>query len=195
MGTLDSREYDRLKARGFKPYSAGHRAMYEIAIQEIKAAEGTADIFEAGFGIGWGLEAMLGAGIVNTYVGCEPQVDSYNYTEGQVTRNWPKHEGIWLRHEPFGPVLAEDLTADGVAPFEFAFCIEVIEHVVPAGHLRFLQELRRLAPVLYFSTPDIDKVPKEGVRTRKEWEALLHEAGYESVQVNTNHWTYLYTCR
>lgn len=36
MGTLDSREYDRLKGRNFKPYTQGHRNMYELPLARMK---------------------------------------------------------------------------------------------------------------------------------------------------------------
>lgn len=193
MGTLDSREYDRLKARKFKPYSAGHRAMYEKAIAITKQEHGTADIFEAGFGIGWGLETMLGAGVVNSYVGCEPNSDSFTYTNGLLSKY--SHEGIWLKHEPFSASLAATLLSDGVAPFDVAFCIEVIEHVPMDEQHAFLRGLWDMAPTLFFSTPDINRVPKEGVRTTDEWVRMLHKAGFEKVEVDRTQWTHLFTCR
>lgn len=195
MGTLDSREYDRLKGRNFKPYSAGHRAMYEkgVAITQRDHEGGTANIFEAGFGIGWGLEYMLAKGVVNSYVGCEPNADSYNWTGKQVVKY--NHEGLWLKHAPFSPSMAEDLVRQGVAPFDVAFCIEVIEHVPMDEQLAFLKGLYQMAPTLFFSTPDIDRVPKEGVRTTAEWSKLLHRAGFRSVEVDRSQWTHLYVCR
>lgn len=199
MGTADSREFDRLKGRKFKPYSLGHQRMYTKAIDGIKADKlngSPADIFEAGFGIGWGLEQMLAAGVVNSYVGCEPQVDSFNYVEKTVmAQRWPRAEGVWLRHEPFGSALVESMLSDGVAPFEHAFCIEVIEHVPLDDHLAFLQNLHNVAPVLWFSTPDIRTSPKEGVRTTLEWKGLLHLAGFDTVDVDSSEWTTLYHCK
>jgi hypothetical protein len=52
-----------------------------------------------------------------------------------------------------------------------------------------------MAPTLFFSTPDIDRVPKEGVRTTAEWSKLLHRAGFRSVEVDRSQWTHLYVCR
>lgn len=191
---MDSREYDRLVGRKFKPYSLGHRRMYHKAIDAIKASDGTADIFEAGFGIGWGLEQMLSDGIVNSYVGCEPQVDSFRYVQQTVAPKY-RHEGIWLRHEPFTGDIVKELLAEGIAPFDHAFCIEVIEHVPMDLQVLFLKNLHDMAPTLWFSTPDIRRAPKEGVRTTEEWQALLHQSGFDLVTVDNSEWTTLYQCR
>lgn len=202
MGTpYESKEYDRLKRRKFAPYSAGHQAMYNLAIAEIALDLATApvkraDIFEAGFGIGFGLGQMLAAEIVSTYIGCEPNLDSFTYTAlTEERRGPPKHGAVWLKHEPLSNTLVDRLFQDEVLPADYAFCIEVIEHVAMADHLAFLQTLRRVAPRLYFSTPDIVRVPKEGVRTTGEWLQLLARAGFKDVQVVKDHWTYLYKCR
>lgn len=192
MGTLDSREYDRLRARKFRPYSLGHQRMYTKAIESIGSP---ADIFEAGFGIGWGLEQMLSAGVVNSYVGCEPQVDSFKYVDKTVIpERWPRAEGIWLRHEPFSGTLVTELLSEGIAPFDHAFCIEVIEHVPMDDQQAFLGDLYNMAPKLWFSTPDIRRAPKEGVRTAEEWKAMLHQAGFEQVDVDASEWTTLFAC-
>lgn len=191
----ESKEYERHVKRNFKPYSRGHRAMYETAVQAI-GKTGQARIFEAGFGIGWGLNHMLEAGVVKEYVGCEPNADSFKYTNDALGMH-PK-VGM-LIHGPFVPDIVEDLQVhyerDSGYPFDEAFCIEVIEHVPMGEHLDFLKGLRQLAPRLWFSTPDMVKVPKEGVRTAAAWVELLHEAGFRTVDVNTQNWTYLYECR
>jgi 2-polyprenyl-3-methyl-5-hydroxy-6-metoxy-1,4-benzoquinol methylase len=79
--------------------------------------------------------------------------------------------------------------------FDFAFCIEVIEHVPMDDHVRFLRDLRRLSPVLFFSTPDKNKVPAEGVRTVSDWTRVIREAGFTDVSVDMSRWTYLYRCK
>lgn len=195
MGTLDSREYDRLVDRGFKDYSKGHREMYLRPISHIIRERRGVPIFEAGFGIGYGLKQFLGAGIVRNYVGCEPQVDSFNYTVGEMARRPDDVEKLNLIHSPF----SHDLAKTHAGGFEHAFCIEVIEHVPPEGHLGFLEDLKRvLAPgngsTLWLSTPCIKRNAREGVRTTEEWEAMLRSLfGY--VEVDRSQWTYLYRCR
>lgn len=184
MGTPDSREYDRLKERNFRPYSKGHRYMYEEAIRQISAREdGPVTILEAGFGIGWGLERMIESGIVLTYLGCEPNKDSFDYVAGRIV----PEATYELIHAPF----TRDLTAK---VFDYAFCVEVIEHVPMDAHPEFLKALRDRCEVLYFSTPDKQRVPKEGVRTTAEWVRLLNAAGFSNVTVDKSKWTYLYRC-
>lgn len=205
----ESREYDRLVKRKFKPYSKGHRMMYEHAIDTIKDDLGFRQarptkkwrppqgrrIVEAGFGIGWGLERMLAEGIVSEYHGFEPNHDSFMHV---FKRNPGAGSGALLRFDesPF-PYDQYRLIYEQEKRwfFDEAFCIEVIEHVPMEEHLPFLKGLRACTPRLWFSTPDKDRVPAEGVRTRADWERLLGEAGFRSVNVNTSHWTYLYECQ
>src|SRR5262245_33601462 len=75
--SLDCNEYLALMRRRGKDYSKGHRIMYEVPIVALTGQRRR--ILEAGFGIGWGLERMLRADIVETYVGYEPNIDSFNY--------------------------------------------------------------------------------------------------------------------
>lgn len=186
MGGYESREFDRLKARKFRPYSIGHQRMYTKAIDELRGSKRA--IFEAGFGIGWGLGEMLKAGIVGRYLGCEPNADSFIYTSGL----YGKAAGVVLHPDSFTPDYAAGRVGEG---YDVAFCIEVIEHVPMCDHLEFLRGLRNLAPVLYFSTPDKIRVPAEGVRTVDDWRRLLAEAGFTDVRVDTSQWTYLYRAR
>ncbi len=188
----ESKEYERLVKRGFKPYSLGHQRMYANAIDRIKAERPDGvRIFEAGFGIGFGLQKMVEAGIVKSYTGCEPDQPSYDYTAGQVAGLKPLHH-IDIYHDSFDQTMANGLTAHG--QYDEAFCIEVIEHVPMDQHLEFLIALRQMAPRLWFSSPDKNK-SKEGVRTVKEWTTLLKQARFESIDVDVSEWTYLYECR
>jgi hypothetical protein len=181
MGTLNSREYRALKGRKFQPYPEGHRRMYEIPIELMRGNQYR--IYEAGFGIGWGLDQMVAANIIEHYVGCEPDQESYEY----VHKRHGHRENVTLVRASFVP--------PELPPFDFSFCIEVIEHVPMQEHASFLEGLRRLGPRLWFSTPDIERHAEEGVRTTAEWMSLLRRAGFEVVSVNTDHWTYLYECR
>jgi 2-polyprenyl-3-methyl-5-hydroxy-6-metoxy-1,4-benzoquinol methylase len=181
----ESREYDRLVERDFKPYSRGHQVMYLQSIADILAERGERNtrVLEAGFGIGWGLDKMVEANILRSYVGYEPNKDSFNYVRGR----YPITNSLaLLLNLPFEPNLDP--------AFDVAFCIEVIEHVAMADHVEFLKGLHRMAPRLYLSTPDKDKVPREGVRTKDDWVMRLMEAGFTKVDVMTKEWTYLYRC-
>lgn len=205
MGTPDSREYDRLKERQFQPYSKGHRQMYELGIADLKARgfgrihdEITgAKVLEAGFGIGWGLGRMVEEGVIRQYAGYEPNFASYTYTTGLFGDGLPLGASavetgteripvgnILLFNEPFAVKLEPD--------FDAAFCIEVIEHVPMDKHADFVRDLFRMAPVLYFSTPDIRKAPTEGVRTKEEWTDILFAAGARTVFKDDSNWTTFY---
>lgn len=186
MGVADSREYDRLKARKFRPYSAGHRRMYEEAIKRIASPS---RIFEAGFGIGWGLDRMVEAGVISQYNGCEPNNDSFKYTDDRHGAR----PNVHLDNVGFPDILHLRDGRDTLT-FDHVFCIEVIEHVPMDDHLEFLQALRSLGGKLWFSTPDIRKAPTEGVRTKEDWVRLLKAAGFNRVEVDTKSWTYLYAC-
>jgi hypothetical protein len=61
-------------------------------------------------------------------------------------------------------------------------------------HVDFLRGLHRQSPLLFLSTPDKDKKPTEGVRTKDDWVMRLIEAGFSKVDVMTKEWTYLYRC-
>jgi hypothetical protein len=201
MGTPDSREYDRLVERNFQPYSRGHRQMYEWAMDDLKArgfgylpnvplapyaslAEPPgqqtfkaphAAVLEAGFGIGWGLEQMLAEpGLLYSYVGYEPNKDAYDYVVGRHQHRGELAGKMAFFNLPFQPNL-EPI-------FDAALCIEVIEHVPADQHRDFIRGLCAMAPVLYFSTPDIRRDPSEGVRTTEEWTDMLFSAGFDKVR-------------
>lgn len=194
----ESKEYDRLVQRRFQPYSIGHQRMYTKAIERIQKdiADPRAErpngvrVFEAGFGIGFGLTKMVEAGILRSYTGCEPNTPSYSYTSSLLTGF--KVPYVNLYNDSFDQSMVNGLTAHG--QFDEAFCIEVIEHVPMDFHLEFLIALRQMAPRLWFSSPCSTK-SKEGVRTSKEWATLLRQARFETVTIDTSEWTYLYECR
>lgn len=191
MGGYESKEYERLVGRNFKDYSLGHRRMYLKAIEAIAAGKGESRVLEAGFGIGYGLKEMGLAGILESYVGYEPNFDSFNWTQANMS-GWI---GI-----PAGRTLLLNMGFEVPAlnpKFDDVFCIEVIEHVPESGHLDFIRNLGTvLAPegTLWFSTPDKIKAPKEGVRLTGEWVQMLHDAGFASVLVDVSEWTHLFRC-
>lgn len=185
----ESKELDRLKERDFRPYSKGHRVMYLQAIAELMRDHpaGSVRVLEAGFGIGYGLGEMIRAGILKSYVGYEPNKDSFNYT-------WDLPEVMQAKRTMDIALFPLAFEPNLDPAFDVAFCIEVIEHVAMEDHVTFLKGLYQMAPVLYLSTPDKDKVPAEGVRTKDDWVLRLMEAGYAHVDVMTKEWTYLYRC-
>lgn len=177
-----SREFAALVKRNFRDYSIGHQRMYLFAIDAMKGRRH--DVFEAGFGIGFGLRKMLEADVVSSYTGCEPDHDSFGYTAGLIGQR----PGIRLIRAPFGRNLVPDRPAD------HAFCIEVIEHVPMAEQMEFLRLLRTSAARLWLSTPDIRR-SAEGVRTTEEWEEMLREAGFGRVDIDRSQWTHLFACQ
>jgi hypothetical protein len=199
MGGYESKEFDRLQRRKFRPYSLGHRKMYLKAIDVIaKSHPEGARIFEAGFGIGYGLQEMLKANVVGEYCGLEPNKDSYDYVAHTARDGIPRLglgtlPNVELINSEFSQHVADRLTTAGVAPYDEAFCIEVIEHVPMDQHLQFLIALKQMAPRLWLSTPD-SKKSKEGVRTMRDWSVLLRQAQFENIVVDQTEWTYLYRC-
>lgn len=180
MGSLDCNEYENLMRRKGGDYSLGHRIMYETPIRLLTGKR--RNILEAGFGIGWGLDQMVKADIVESYRGCEPNADSFNF----VRRKWGDAARISLRHGSF----------ERTKPADHVFCIEVIEHVPMVGHAGFLADLRAsTAGTLWMSTPDVTKHRSEGVRTKEEWKAMIHAAGFNDVTVHTEQWTVLFVAQ
>lgn len=177
MGSLDCNEYENLMRRNGGDYSAGHCVMYETPIKLLSGKKRS--ILDVGFGIGWGLDQMVKAGIIGNYTGFEPNADSFAYT-AKRHRDRPDVE---LIHGPFKPTKKHD----------HVFCIEVIEHVPMEHHAGFLAALRgSTEKTLWMSTPDMRKHPGEGVRTWEGWRAMLHEAGFDNVTYHREQWTVLF---
>lgn len=187
---LEAREFRELRRRKFKPYSAGHQAMYEVPIALMKRNERSKPaylILDVGFGIGWGLDRMVEEGVVSSldrYVGYEPDRESFDHVAGRHG----KRSGVTLINERYG-------AASGL-PFDHVFCIEVIEHVALHAQGDFVAALRAASHggTLWLSTPDSDR-SDHGVRPAREWHAMLKAAGFANVVVHQDQWTTLYTCQ
>jgi 2-polyprenyl-3-methyl-5-hydroxy-6-metoxy-1,4-benzoquinol methylase len=198
MPAEQSREYQALKRRGFKPYSRGHQLMYlaPLTLMERVSAHHPANraaepyrILEAGFGIGWGLDQMIARGLIGRYLGFEPDSESFDYVAGRMKGY--DNLNIELVHRPF----EHGIAAYADERFDHGFCIEVIEHVEAVDHLPFLQALRAaVSGTLWFSTPDRMR-SNHGVRAASDWRILLHEAGFGSVTHHPDQWTDLYICQ
>lgn len=179
MVSLECDEYGNLQRRlrkGNGDYSLGHRLMYETPIKLLTGKK--RNIVEAGFGIGWGLDRMIEADILASYVGYEINAAAFNY----VNQQYGEREGIQLHHEAF------TTTPGG----NHVFCIEVIEHVPMDQHTHFIRMLRGSGNTLWLSTPDKDRVASEGVRSVHDWKAMLKMGGYSDVVAHEEQWTTLY---
>lgn len=176
MGSLACNEFENLQKRHGAEYSLGHRLMYDTPITLLTGRK--SKILDVGFGVGYGLDRMIAADIIDRYVGFEPNPDSFNYVKARVGHRYE------LVQEPF---------VKAVPGFDHVFCIEVIEHVEMDKHARFLSALRSsTVRTLWLSTPDVRNVPSEGVRMAQTWKTMLNDAGFNDVTVHTEQWTVLF---
>lgn len=186
----EARELRELRRRGYRPYSAGHQAMYEVPLALMRRNERSKQVYlilDVGFGIGWGLDRMIEEGIVgslDSYVGYEPDRESFDFVAGRHGH----HSSVTLINEPFR-------AASGI-PYDHVFCIEVIEHVPLDEQDLFLTALCKAAcgGTLWLSTPDSDRCD-HGVRPTAEWRQMLARAGFGNVTVHQDQWTTLYICQ
>jgi 2-polyprenyl-3-methyl-5-hydroxy-6-metoxy-1,4-benzoquinol methylase len=178
-------EYSELLRRNYGIYSLGHRLMYQVPLllmMRSDAAPQRFSILDVGFGIGWGLEQMIEADVIERYRGFEPDQDSFEY----VRNRHGKNSRLTLLNAEFS-------AAD---EFDHVFCIEVAEHVAPPALKKFLAGLRRSTRgTLWFSTPDSVRVPQHGALPAEQWSKLLRAAGFRSVTHHAEQWTDLYCCQ
>ncbi len=178
---LQCNEFHALVGRSYADYSEGHQRMYTGPIELLLGRRWS--ILEIGFGIGFGLARMVEADIVSHYWGCEPCDDSFDYTEKNISR--PNQSILsacgWMETHTLAPKA------------DYAFCIEVIEHVPMDEQTAFLASIvPHVGRNLFLSTPCQSK-SKHGVRTSAEWLAVLALAGWQAVAVDSQ-WTTLYIC-
>jgi 2-polyprenyl-3-methyl-5-hydroxy-6-metoxy-1,4-benzoquinol methylase len=177
MGSLDCNEYENMMQRRGQDYSLGHRIMYETPVRLLTGHK--RNILDVGFGIGWGLDQMVKADIISSYVGYEPCLASFNYVKGR----YRDRGNVALKHAPFA--------AHGVK-YDHVFCIEVAEHVPMDGHAKFIEGLREsTGGTLWFSSPDVRRHRSEGVRTPDDWKRLLCQAGFSDALILAEQWTTL----
>lgn len=172
----------RIAKHGSPEYSVGHRRMYSSTVELLRGKE--CSILEAGFGIGYGLSMMDARLKMSRYIGFEPCQDSFNYVKEEVVPKLQQKDRIKLSQNKW-PCRIE--------PVDYAFCIEVIEHVPEEGGLveSFLEGLRSCTlKNLFLSTPCSSSSP-HGVRTVKQWKHALKKAGFSVVSVS-HQWTTLY---
>jgi len=137
-------EYDNLVARGFKPYSEWHRAIYDGAFELYHHNESTITILDAGCGIGYGYESMVNHRVMGVYVGVDPDKQSIDYCKQKFVSNATFHRRGFMSFEE-------------QYEFDLAFCVEVIEHVDENDRSAFLKKVVQSAKVAFISTPDVTK--------------------------------------
>lgn len=171
-------EFQAMRARGGKPYSAGHQAMYKCVAGLLGGVP--ADILEVGVGIGYGLELLDSVGAIKSYYGTEPCVDSYNYS---LKFSSNKIQVVNL------PGIGECRECD------FSICIETIEHVAPSEATNLLSSICRATNnTLFLSTPDSSK-QIHGVYTQSEMINMLKKAGFTDVVAIDHQWTVMYIAK
>lgn len=181
-------EYDRMQERiqknGRPEYSLGHRAMYHTVAELLRGKP--ASILEVGFGIGYGLEQLLKARCVGYYEGTEPDRKSYGYVTKKFgeTENTEFHNRPW----PFQP---------NGTDFDFAICMEVLEHVPEEQLQDFVMGIRlSLKPggTFFASTPNSD-THGHGALNPEQWREVFRGAGFEHVTAVEWQWTTLYVAQ
>lgn len=178
MATPGESELTLLKKRRGRDYSYGHQKMYTGPIQLLSRKP--TDVLDVGSGIGWGLDQMLAEGVVQRYVGLEPDRLSFEYTQSKFESN---------HRVEFHNTDLQSWEDDRV--FSHVFCIEVIEHL--DDRLSFLRELaRRTVRNLFLSTPD-NRKSSHGDTSPVELVPLIQKAGFR-VAVVSHHWTDFYLC-
>lgn len=173
-------EYRAALSRNFEPYSEGHRLMYDVPIAALKGQKVT--VLDVGAGIGYGLDRMLDESVLMSYVGFEPCNESYQY--------------LFQKHRKNDKVTLIEREFDGIptGSFDYVFCIEVIEHVLPEKRQKMLVDLfDATGKALFLSTPDRER-DSHGVYTADELKKALKNAGFSDVVVLREQWTDLYVC-
>lgn len=178
MAETECNEYAALVGRKHHDYSVGHQIMYLAPIMMISGKPNR--ILDVGFGIGFGLRHMLASQAVGTYVGYEPNVDSFNYVRSHA----PVADHILLINEPF---------ANEGRNFDYSFCIEMIEHVASKEERnRILSDLSMATDkTLFLSTPDRTR-NDHGIYSEVEMRQSLYAAGFDNVTCIPEQWTNLY---
>jgi len=174
----------RVDKHGSQKYSVGHRRMYGSMVELLKGAP--CSLLEVGFGIGYGAVLMAETLMISSYQGVEPHPDSFKHTSEQLDRvEWKFTRQTSLHNCYWSEAV--------VTPAEYAFCIEVIEHIPEAALSDFLWKLRRnTTKNLFLSTPDSTK-SAHGVKSQAEWTEVLRRHGFSAVAV-AHQWTTLFVC-
>jgi 2-polyprenyl-3-methyl-5-hydroxy-6-metoxy-1,4-benzoquinol methylase len=162
-------EYRNLVGRNFQPYSAPHRALYDVVADMLSYHP--AKVLEVGFGIGYGIQQLVQKNCLSYYIGVEPDKDSFDYVEKKIK--------IPCTHSIFNLGWLETLLA--YHDFDFTLCIEVIEHLPSEMVVPFIEKLKRHTKgTLFLSTPDVH-TNRHGKFTRSEVVNMLKTSGFKDV--------------
>jgi cyclopropane fatty-acyl-phospholipid synthase-like methyltransferase len=178
-------EYQQLQKRKGLPYSRGHQLMYDGPIKLI--SDNRHYILDIGFGIGYGLRGMITMDVINKYVGCEPDKDSFDHVVKELSEftQEERTKRVHLNNCKF-----TDLTTYP-DQFDYTFCIEVIEHMDEhAVHMLFQKVHACTKDAFFLSTPDKNK-SKEGKFTEYELSQFLMDYNFQFSVVRAQ-WTNLW---
>lgn len=179
-------EYQQLQKRKGMPYSRGHQLMYDGPIKLL--SDKRHNILDIGFGIGYGLRNMILMDVINKYVGCEPDKDSFDYTYEEISKMEQKErtKRVHLQNCIFNNLIHND-------EFDYTFCIEVIEHMSESAIHELLSKVHACTKDAFFlSTPDKHK-SKEGKFTEYELTQFLMDYEFQFSIVRAQ-WTNLWIC-
>ena len=168
-------EVELLRKRYNRPYSRGHRAMYEAVAALMQEKFGY--ILEIGAGIGYGAQILAEKNCFSEITMVEPSGDCYDY----ILKNVPKFSMNLI------PTTFQEASLPG--EYDVSTCIEVIEHIPREQWHDFLTKIHmHTIKTLFLSTPNIETSP-HGVATPKEVCAALEKAGFEYVSYFEWQWT------
>lgn len=183
---LEKSEAEHLAERRGKAYSLGHQRCYLGPIELIADGDRPLSILDVGSGIGWGYEQMISRLQVEVYIGVERHADSAAIHSAKLGN--PNHLLIGQS------IFSDDAKFVCRGQFDYAFCIEVAEHIDAKHHHELFTRLRQslaIGGMLFLSTPDASQHP-HGNLTKAQAKAGLLAAGFASVVCLTEHWTTLY---
>lgn len=168
-------ELELHNARGGRPYSLGHRLMYETP-KTLIGDDLPVSILDIGVGIGYLCPWILSRSGHTDYLGIDPDTDCIDFLRAKygtltfVNDTWP--------------------TA-GVSPADFTFCIEVLEHVQDDRRDDFVKAIRdHTLGAAFISTPNRER-SKHGVMNTDEMLCLLGDHFAHAVALDWQ-WTCLY---
>lgn len=179
-------EYEHLLSREGKQYAPMHRAMYKTIVELLR--DKPAKIFEVGFGIGYGLKLLLNANCVESYMGIEIEKRPYMYVKQNV-----EDEKTTLLNQDF---LTTDVTDYKKYNFDFALCIEVIEHLKDETEaITMLVKLNKFVyGTMFMSTPK-KETDVHGKFTGKQIREMLTISGWKFVEIEWQFPHTLYICK
>lgn len=186
----------RISRTGSPDYSIGHQICYNGSIGLIvptqnKQKKPPVDIIDVGSGCGFGYQWMCEKLRIKSYLGIDIDHDSaYHH------RSLLKNESHKVINDSFLSIHIENDS------YDYAFCIEVIEHLELYELERWFKQIRsvlRERGTLFLSTPEGNKKDYDynphGEYSEVLIREILNETGFENVVCLREHWTKLYICQ